>query len=109
MAYTKEARKAEYDQSVAGKAIATFTDFKASYPNDPRVAETQQIIASLRTEQSRGSFAIARYYEKKRYWTGAQIYYNDSYLKDPNSSYAAEAKKRIEAIQKKLTQKTASN
>ena len=53
MAYLKQAKTAEYDQSVAGQAIATFTDFMTLYPQDPRVAEAQQHIASLRTEQAR--------------------------------------------------------
>jgi outer membrane protein assembly factor BamD (BamD/ComL family) len=44
MAYDKQARKAGYDQSIAGQAIATFTDFMALYPDDPRVADSQRII-----------------------------------------------------------------
>ena len=109
LAYSKQARKAEYDQSIAGKAIAAFTDFNTLYPEDPRVPAAQKIIASLKTEQARGSFAIARYYEKKRRWDGAKIYYNDAQYKDPNSKFAAEAKKRIAAIQKKTAPKTTSN
>ncbi len=37
-AYTKQARTAEYDQSVAGQAISAYTDFMTLYPDDPRVA-----------------------------------------------------------------------
>jgi outer membrane protein assembly factor BamD len=106
IAYTKQARTAEYDQSVAGKAIAAFSDFSTLYPEDPRVPETQKIIYSLKTEQSRGSFEIAQYYEKKKRWDGAKIYYNDAIFKDPGSKYAKEAKLRIEAIQKKLARQT---
>ena len=101
MAYNKQAKRAEYDQSVAGDAIATFIDFIALYPNDPRVPELQQIISDLRAEQARGSFEIARYYEKHKKWDGAVIYYNEVLLKDPNSKFADQAKQRIADIKER--------
>ena len=97
-AYTKQAKTAEYDQNVAAQAIATFTDFITLYPSDERVSEAQEIILSLRTEQARGSFEIARFYEKSKRWEGALIYYNEVLVKDPNSKYAEEARKRIEQL-----------
>jgi tetratricopeptide (TPR) repeat protein len=48
LAYNKQARKADYDQSVAGQAISAFTDFMALFPNDPRVADAQRIIGQLK-------------------------------------------------------------
>jgi outer membrane protein assembly factor BamD len=101
MAYLKQARTAEYDQSVAGQAISTFSDFITLYPQDPRVPEAQKLIASLRTEQARGSMLVARYYEKKRQWDGALVYYNEVLIRDPQSKYAEEAKQRIEEIKKR--------
>ncbi len=107
--YLKQAKTAEYDQSIAGKAIAAFNDFIALYPDDPRVAEAQKTISDLHTEQSRGSFSIARYYEKKHRWDGALIYYNEAVLKDQNSKYADEARRRIELIQARKVAQAASN
>ena len=101
MAYVKEARTADYDQSVASKAISTFGDFTTLYPNDPRVADAQKRIESLRTEQARGSFETAKFYEKRGKWKAAAIYYNDSMNKDPSSSYAEIARLRIEEINKR--------
>ncbi|MBI4326660.1 MAG: outer membrane protein assembly factor BamD [Chloroflexi bacterium] len=106
LAYNKQAKTAEYDQNVAGQAIATFTDFMTLYPQDPRVPEAQKIIASLKTEQARGSFAIAEFYAKKKRWDGALVYYNEVLIKDPNSKYAEEAKRRIEAIKKQSAPQT---
>jgi outer membrane protein assembly factor BamD len=102
LAYTKQAQTAEYDQNTAAEATATFTDFMTLYPNDPRVLETQKIIASLRSEQARGNYAIALYYEKNMKWKGALIYYNEVLLRDPNSPYAAVARERIDALKKRL-------
>lgn len=109
LAYRKQAKAAEYDQSVAGKAIATFTDFFTLYPNDPRIPDAQKIIQELRAEQSRGSVEIARFYEKKHHWQGALVYYNEAVSKDPNSRYAEEAKRRIEEINKHTIKQTAQN
>jgi outer membrane protein assembly factor BamD (BamD/ComL family) len=108
-AYLKQAKTAEYDQSIAGKAIATFTDFMTLYPDDPRVADAQTTISTLKTEQSRGNFSIAKYYEKKKRWDGALIYYNESVLKDPNSPYADQARQRIETIKARKVAQAASN
>jgi outer membrane protein assembly factor BamD len=105
MAYNKEAKSSEYDQSVAGKAIASLTDFIALYPDDPRVAEAQKTINTLKTEQARGSYETAKFYEKYKRWNGALIYYNEVLLKDPDSRYAEEAKHRIDALKSRATRK----
>ena len=105
MAYHKQAKTAEYDQSIAGHAIATFTDFMTLFPRDPRVPDVQKLIADLRTEQARGSMIVARFYEKKRQWEGALVYYNEVLIRDPQSKYAEEAKQRIEEIKQRLAEK----
>ncbi len=102
LAYNKEVKTAEYDQSVAGQAIATFTDFMALYPEDGRVPQAQKLITSLKTEQARGSFQTARFYEKKKKWDGALIYYNEVLLKDPESPLAGTARGRIDSLKKRL-------
>jgi outer membrane protein assembly factor BamD len=102
LAYHKQALTAEYDQNTAGQAIATFTDFMTLYPNDPRVPGIQKTIAALKTEQARGSFKIAKFYEKYKRWNGALIYYNEVLLQDPNSPYAAEARQRIDFLKKRV-------
>jgi outer membrane protein assembly factor BamD len=96
--YFKQAKKAEYDQSIAAQSIATFTDFTTLHPADKRVPEAQQRIDALKTEQARGSYEIARYYERRHKWEGARIYYSDVVAKDANSPYAEEARQRIDAI-----------
>ena len=99
--YFRQAKKAEYDQSVAAQSIATFTDFSTLHPADKRVGEAQKKIDALKTEQARGSYEIARYYERHNKWDGAKIYYNDVLAKDPNSKFAQEARQRIDAINKR--------
>lgn len=103
MAYQKQAKTAEYDQSMAGNSIAVFNDFAALYPKDTRVPETKRLVADLKIEQARGNYRIAQFYEKRKKWNGALVYYNEVVLQAAGSPAAEEARKRIEAI-KKLTQ-----
>lgn len=103
--YFKQAKRADYDQSIAGQSIATFTDFITLHPEDKRVPEAQLKMESLKAEQSRGSFATAKFYEKYHKWEGALIYYNEVLLTDPNSKIASDARQRITEIKKMITAK----
>lgn len=102
LSYQKEAATAEYDQSTAGKAIATYTDFITFYPDDKRVPAAQQAIALMKMEQVRGNYMIAKYYEKTRRWAGAVVYYNAVLQQDPNSPYATLARQRIEVLKPRV-------
>jgi len=104
LAYKKQASRAEYDQTKAEQAIETFQSFKVLYPDDPRVATGDKTIADLKTEQARGSYQTAKFYELNHRWKSALIYYNEVALKAPGSSYATNALQRITALQK-LTEK----
>jgi outer membrane assembly lipoprotein YfiO len=99
LAWNKQARKADYDQSAAGEAISAFNDFTALYPDDPRNAEAQKIIVLLKMEQARGNFSIAQYYEKSKHWAAALIYYNQVRLNAPDTPLADLARLRIDDIQ----------
>jgi len=102
--HTKLARKSEYDQSSADRAISLLSDFIALYPNDPRVEQAQKLADELRIEQARGSFQIAIYYQKHNRTNAALIYYADAIKKAPHSDYAKEALKRIAQLQGKRQQ-----
>jgi outer membrane assembly lipoprotein YfiO len=102
MAYKHQVKSADYDHNVAAEAIASFTDFITLYPNDPRAAEAQKLIAALKTEAARGSFTIAQYYEKNKKWQGALVYYNDTLVQDPTSSYAQTARQKIVMLKAKM-------
>ncbi|HEY5481867.1 MAG TPA: outer membrane protein assembly factor BamD [Verrucomicrobiae bacterium] len=101
LAYQKQAQSPDRDQGAAGQAIAKFTDFLALYPDDPRAPQAHQIIASLKSKQAQGNFVVAQFYEKRKRWEGARIYYNEVLLQDPNSPYAPEARKRIDQLKQR--------
>jgi outer membrane protein assembly factor BamD len=110
LAYQKQAQTAEYDQSTAGQAIDTFTDFMTLYPDDPRVPDAQKIINALKDEQAHGNFTIGEYYESHGKYRSAVIYYNEVVrllLAEPNSPYATQARVKIEALNKRIQPDTA--
>ena len=100
-ALLKEAKDAEYDQSVASRAIEVFNDFEALHPSDDRLDQADDYVRDLRVEQARGNLQIARYYDKKRVDRGALTYYNEvvdifsRLLNDTDHEYAVEARERI--------------
>ena len=53
-AYNRQALRADYDQSTAGKAIECFADFTTLYPGDARVGQATNTIAALKKEQALG-------------------------------------------------------
>lgn len=108
-AYQRQAKTAEYDQGVAEDAIDVYSDFVVLFPDDGRVEESRTAIETLRLEQARGSYQIARFYEKKKKWDGAVIYYNEVLLKDPNSEFADQARERIARIKEKHPAKETEN
>ncbi len=107
-AYNRQALKADYDQSMAGQAIAAFMDFTTLYPGDARVPQATNTIAALKKEQALGCLRVARFYENAKFytktarWKGARTYYNEVVLLDPGSEYADLARKRIDALNKLL-------
>jgi len=96
--YYLQAKTAEYDQGIAKRALETYQDFISLHPSDPRVDEARKKIDNLRNEQARGAIQIARFYEKRKQWSGALIYYNEALAKAPGSIYADTAKRKIEEI-----------
>jgi outer membrane protein assembly factor BamD (BamD/ComL family) len=66
------------------------------------VSQAQVAIASLKGDQARGKFDIARFYEKRKRYEGARIYYNEVLLLDPNSPYATEARQRIDQLKQRI-------
>src|SRR5476649_42345 len=104
IAWQKQAATAEYDQSTAAQSIAAYTDFKTLFPEDKRVPDAEKAMTALKAQQVEGNFKIAQFYEKSKILNaeqrrnGAIVYYNEVLQLDPNSTYATQARQRIEAL-----------
>lgn len=103
--YYDQAKSAEYDQGIAKRALDHYHDFVSLYPDDPRIGQCREKMENLRNEQARGAVKIANFYERKKQWNGALIYYNEALVKAPNSIYAQTAKEKIAEIKARQEKK----
>lgn len=97
-AYWKESTRADYDQNNANQAIAAFSDFLLRYPATRMSARAEELRAELRQEQSRGLYQIGMFYEKRKNYKAALIYYNDVIEQNPKSDWANTAQGKITAV-----------
>ncbi len=104
----RQAAEAEYDQGAAVRAIDTYNDFMALFPEDNRVPQARSSVTALRTEQARGSLLVAKFYEKYHRYESAVIYYNEVLIKDPESLYADEARERLDILKERIAKRDAA-
>jgi hypothetical protein len=60
------------------------------------------MIAALKTEAARGSLGIAKFYEERKKWSGALVYYNEVLVQDPDSPYAETARVKINELKQRI-------
>lgn len=97
--YMKQSRaEGVYDPKVATKASEAFEDFIARYPNSEKVPQAKDNIKMLAGRETKGSFEIAKFYDKQKMYKAAVIYYNDVIKQQPGSPECEAAKARIEAL-----------
>ena len=77
--YQRQVLEGVYDQTLTGKAIDAFEDYRALYKDSEtekmRVAEALERIEAMKIEQARGALSTALYYEKNQKWLAAQKYH----------------------------------
>lgn len=65
----------EYDQSPARLAIAAVDEFQAQFPGDPRNDELAGVRVEMRSRIAEQRLQTAKFYEKRRLFDAARIYY----------------------------------
>lgn len=89
---------APYDQKITQAAVEEFKDFAKSYPDAELTEEAHTKIAALREKEAENNFLVAKFYEKKKQYGSAKIYYQDIAEKYKGSTWAAKALERIRDI-----------
>ncbi len=97
-AYKQESSRAEYDKNSANQSIAAFSDFLIRYPKSDKAEVARQYLGDLKQEQSRGLFTIGEFYEKRKKYGAALIYYNEVLEQNPQSTWAESAKDKITGL-----------
>src|SRR6266700_593931 len=96
------ARTGTKDAAAAANAKTAFEDFIFHYPNSEKAAQARANLQLLDHKQTTSSFAVAKFYDKQKYYRAAVIYYNEVIRQQPGSSESDRAKKRIDELRAKV-------
>ncbi len=100
--YQSVSKTGEYDQSATEKAQDAFQDFAIRYPESEKLTQANENIGELETRQTESSLAIAKFYEKRKNYRAAAIYYRLATDENPESKEGKEAKVRLADLQKRI-------
>ncbi|MBI3009185.1 MAG: outer membrane protein assembly factor BamD [Candidatus Omnitrophica bacterium] len=87
-----------YDQEGTDSGIKVSEEFKAEYPESELKEDVKGIKAQLKNKEAEKIFNIARFYEKRKKLTSAKIYYESLVRDYSETTWAEEAKKRLEIL-----------
>src|SRR5881296_797383 len=96
------ARTGTKDIAAVSNARTAFQDFLFHYPNSEKAAQARANLELLERKQTSGSYEVAKFYDKQKYYRAAVIYYNEVIRQQPGSAESNEAKKRIDQLRAKF-------
>src|SRR5213594_460509 len=96
------ARTGTKDIAAVSNARTAFQDFLFHYPNSEKAAQARANLELLERKQTSGSYEVAKFYDKQKYYRAAVIYYNEVIRQQPGSEESNEAKKRIDQLRAKF-------
>lgn len=103
--YQQMWRKPELDPQYGETAVGTYQTLVAAYPDSPRVADAEREIARLHEWMARRDFETADYYERRRAYDSAIIYYQDVIEQYPATPTARRAAMQMLGIYRRLKYK----
>ncbi len=103
--YLKAAKGGSYDPNAAEKARTAFQDFLFRYPKSEKAPQAQENLRKLNQVQVGNSLEIAKFYDKRKEYRAAVIYYNEVIRQQPGSPASDVAKKRIDQLRAKVGDK----
>jgi len=80
------------------EALVKFTGFQRAYPDSQNQYEASEAIRELRDKKARDIYDIAVFYENRKKYKSAKIYYEDVAENFPRSAMAEAARERLELI-----------
>jgi len=96
------ARRGTNDRGATEKAQTGFQDFLFRYPKSEKVAQARENLDHLQEKSTGDAMKIAKFYDKKKAYRAAVIYYNEVIHEQPGSAASAEAQKRVDEIRAKV-------
>lgn len=98
----KASLKPAYDVEPTDKAIKAFEEFSQANRDTGLNAEADKTIQRLKDKAAEKSILTARFYESQNHPESAIIYYKDVLNKYPTSSFAKEARDKIERLTERI-------
>jgi outer membrane protein assembly factor BamD len=96
------ARLGTNDQAATEKARTGFEDFLFRYPKSEKAPQARENLRRLHQKSTGDALKIAKFYDKKKAYRAAVIYYNEVIREQPGSEASAEAQKRVDQIRAKV-------
>jgi outer membrane protein assembly factor BamD len=96
------ARRGSNDQAASEKARTGFEDFLYRYPKSEKAPQARENLDRLQAKSTGDAMKVAKFYDKKKAYRAAVIYYNEVIREQPGSAASAEAQKRVEQIRAKV-------
>ncbi|MFV0417019.1 MAG: outer membrane protein assembly factor BamD [Chthoniobacterales bacterium] len=90
------------DLSALRLAQHTFEDFLYQFPNSEKAPQAEANLKLIHSREAGDLLNIARFYDHKKEFRAAAIYYNDIIRREPNSEDAEFARTRIEELRSDL-------
>ena len=104
MCYYEASLPPDYDQTRSKLAIDAIDEFKARFPEDERGAGLDAKRGEMREKIARQRLDTARFYEKRRRFTAARMYYEVVVEQFPDTAAATDAKLWLEqSVQQEQT------
>ncbi|MBF0253821.1 MAG: outer membrane protein assembly factor BamD [Candidatus Omnitrophica bacterium] len=88
----------QYHGERTEEALQKFEGFKRAYPESAMQFEADDAIKELREKQAQSVYDVAVFYDKIEKYKSARMYYAQVAQGFPETMFAREARKRIEAI-----------
>lgn len=96
------ARLGTNDQAATEKARNGFEDFLFRYPKSEKAAQARENLEHLQQKSTGDAMKVAKFYDKKKAYRAAVIYYNEVIQEHPGSVASAEAQRRVDQIRAKV-------
>ncbi|MEO6873126.1 MAG: outer membrane protein assembly factor BamD [Chthoniobacterales bacterium] len=103
--WLKAATGGSYDPNSAEQARTAFQDFLFRFPKSDKAPQAKENLERLTNSQVGSSLSVAQFYDRKKQYRAAVIYYNEVIRQEPGSHASEIAKKRIAELRKKVGDK----
>jgi outer membrane protein assembly factor BamD (BamD/ComL family) len=94
-------RGPDYDQGAMQEAKEKFEEFVKEHPDAVLSVDAEKNINQLREKEAEANYNIAVFYEKQKAYQAAKIYYQDVINNYSDTPWAAKAKEKLDAMEKK--------